>query len=110
MRASRKMWHENHRAQSPEGRRSVQQLKLARVKTAYAVIKTTTTQIVASACRRCRRCPRHTEFVSRRDLRYLLRQARFGHNLANALDEGCGAERLLPQDHLNSGIQPRMIL
>src|SRR5215510_13922629 len=57
-----------------------------------------------------RRCPRRTEFVSRRDLRYLLRQARFGHNLANALDEGCGAERLLPQDHLNSGIQPRMIL
>src|SRR5262249_29107747 len=65
---------------------------------------------VASACRRCRRCPRRTEFVSRRDLRYLLRQARFGHNLANALDEGCGTERLLPQDHLNSGIQPRMIL
>ena len=50
------------------------------------------------------------KFVSRRHLRYLLRQARFGHNLANALDEGCGAERLLPQDHLNSGIQPRMIL
>src|SRR5215831_951810 len=69
-----------------------------------------TIQIIASACRRCRRCPRRTEFVSRRDLRYLLRQARFGHNLANALDEGCGAERLLPQDHLNSGIQPRMIL
>src|SRR5262249_16884016 len=69
-----------------------------------------TIQIVASACRRCRRCPRRTEFVSRRDLRYLLRQARFGHNLANALDEGCGTERLLPQDHLNSGIQPRMIL
>src|SRR5215468_10281739 len=110
MRASRKMWHENQRAQSPEGRRSVEQLKLARGKTAYAAIKTTTTQIVASACRRCRRCPRRTEFVSRRDLRYLLRQARFGHNLANALDEGCGAERLLPQDHLNSGIQPRMIL
>src|SRR5215813_424946 len=65
---------------------------------------------VASACRRCRRCPRRTESVSRRDLRYLLRQARFGHNLANALDEGCGTERLLPQDHLNSGIQPRMIL
>src|SRR5262249_32263681 len=56
------------------------------------------------------RCPRRTEFVSRREFRYLLRQARFGHNLANALDEGCGAERLLPQDHLNSGIQPRMIL
>src|SRR6516225_2356124 len=90
--------------------KSVEQLKLPRGKTAYAVIKTTTTQIVASACRRCRRCPRRTEFVSRRDLRYLLRQARFGHNLANALDEGCGAERLLPQDHLNSGIQPRMIL
>src|SRR5262249_52495854 len=33
------------------------------------------------------RCPRLTEFVSRRDLRYLLRQVRFGHNLANALDE-----------------------
>src|SRR6516162_6320098 len=85
-------------------------LKLTRGKTAYAVIKTTTTQTVASARRRCRRCPGRTEFVSRRDLRYLLRQARFGHNLANALDEGCGAERLLPQDHLNSGIQPRMIL
>src|SRR5215470_15573588 len=69
-----------------------------------------TIQIVASACRRCRRCPRRTEFVSRRDLRYLLRQARFGHNLANALDEGCGAERFLPQDHLNSRIQPCMIL
>src|SRR5215813_6602950 len=63
--------------------------------------------VSGSACRRCRRCPRRTEFVSRRDLRYLLR---FGHNLANALDEGCGTERLLPQDHLNSGIQPRMIL
>src|SRR5215468_6191149 len=110
MRASRKMWHENQRAQSPEGRRSVEQLKLARGKTAYAAIKTTTTQIVASACRRCCRCPGRTEFVSRRDLRYLLRQVRFGHNLANALDEGRGAERLLPQDHLNSGIQPRMIL
>src|SRR5215470_12415195 len=35
---------------------------------------------------------------------------RSGHNLANALDEGCGAERLFPQDHLNSGIQPCMIL
>src|SRR5262249_25552512 len=58
-----------------------------------------TIQIVASACRRCRRCPRRTEFVSRRDLRYLLRQVRSGHNLANALDEGCGAERLFPQDH-----------
>jgi len=68
MRASRKMWHENQRAQSPEeqdcrcrGRRqprerqdqgwrrnhtaaitdeTVEQLKLARGKTAYAVIKT----------------------------------------------------------------------
>src|SRR5262245_33795377 len=66
--------------------------------------------VSGSACRRCRRCPRRTEFVSRRDLRYFLRQARFGHNLANALDEGCGTKRLLPQDHLNSGIQPRVIL
>src|SRR5262249_12967473 len=54
--------------------------------------------------------PRLPKFVSRRELRYLLRQARFGHNLANVLDEGCGAERLLSQCHLNSGIQPRMIL
>src|SRR5262245_27943479 len=77
---------------------------------AIALRSRPTIQIVASVCRRCRRCPRRTEFVSRRDLRYLLRQARFGHNLANALDEGCGTERLLPQDHLNSGIQPRMIL
>src|SRR5262249_56588960 len=69
-----------------------------------------TIQIVASACRRCRRCTRRTELVSRRDLRYILRQVRFGHNLANALDEGCRAERLFPQDHLNSGIQPRMVV
>src|SRR5262245_15017378 len=68
----------------------------------------TTIQIVASARRRGRRSA--IDRMSRRDLRYLLRQSRFGHNLANALDEGCGAERLLPQDHLNSGIQPRMIL
>jgi molybdopterin-binding protein len=68
MRASRKMWHENQRAQSPEGQdcrcqgrraspanvkikvgggiirlrlptKTVEQLKLARGKTAYAVIK-----------------------------------------------------------------------
>ena len=118
------MGHENQRAQSPEGqdcrcqgRRQPREVApQAPLRTPFhrsallALPSRPTIQTAGSALRRCRRCPRHTEFVSRRDLRYLLRQARFGHNLANALDEGRGAERLLLQDHLNSGIQPRMIL
>src|SRR5262245_47729405 len=124
MHASRKMWHENRRAQSPEGqdcrcqgrgqpREVAPQPPLQHLVSPLSAISTwspRTIQIVASACRRGRRCTRHTEFLSRRYLPYLLRQARSGHNLANALDEGSGAERLLLQDHLNSGIQPRMIL
>src|ERR1700730_6514999 len=63
-----------------------------------------------SACKRCRRCPRHREFWSRGRLRHTFKVARLGHEAAKTVNEIGRLERFLQQDRFDPGIEAGAIL